>query len=119
MKTHTELKVWQKSMDLVTAVYAVTENLPDTEKFGLTNQMRRCAVSIPSNIAEGNARKGDLEFRQFLRIAYGSSAELETQLLIAKRLGFTDDTDFDTVYTLLVETRKMLNTLIVTLTAKS
>ncbi len=119
MKTHTDLIVWQKSISLVKIVYRVTENFPDTEKFGLVNQMRRCAVSIPSNIAEGNARMGDPEFRQFLKIAYGSSAELETQLVIAQELGFLSRPDFDTVQELLVEVRKMLNVFIANLTANS
>lgn len=119
MKTHQELIVWQKSIGLVKSVYEVTSSFPDTEKFGLTNQMRRCAVSIPSNIAEGNARKGDQEFKQFLKIAYGSSAELETQLLIAKELKFISQDDFGKVQVPLVEIRKMLNTLIGIITTKS
>lgn len=119
MKTHFDLIVWQKSINLVKIIYRLTEHFPDTEKFGLTNQMRRCAVSIPSNIAEGNARNGDPEFRQFLKIAYGSSAELETQLIISKELEFLSQVDFDTVQGLLVEVRKMLHVLISNLTAKS
>ncbi len=119
MKTHTDLVVWQKSIILVKHVYQITSTFPDNEKFGLVNQMRRCAVSIPSNIAEGNARHGDPEFRQFLNIAYGSSAELETQLLISKELGFISQSDFDRVQELLVEVRKMVNVLIKNLTAKS
>lgn len=112
MKAHTELIVWQKSIKLVTLVYKLTSVFPDSEKFGLTNQMRRCSVSIPSNIAEGFASKGDQEFLYFLKIAYGSSAELETQLIIAKELTFTTEEDFDKVYVLLIEVRKMLNTFI-------
>ncbi len=119
MKSHHDLIVWQKSIVLAKNIYRFTETYPDTEKFGLVNQMRRCAVSIPSNIAEGNARMGDKEFRQFLKIAYGSSAELETQCVISKELGFISQSDFDTVSESLAEIRKMLNVLISNLTAKS
>lgn len=75
-------------MDLVEQVYAVTKFFPKEEAFGLVDQMRRAAVSIPSNIAEGNGRQSKLEFRRFLKIAKGSANELETQLLIATRLGY-------------------------------
>ena len=85
---HKDLEVWKKSMDLVVKVYQITQLFPDAEKFGLTSQMRRAAVSIPSNIAEGAARKGNKEFIQFLYIAIGSLSELETQYLIAIRLEF-------------------------------
>lgn len=86
---HKDLDVWKKSMDLVEAVYVLTQTFPDAEKFGLISQMRRCAVSIPSNIAEGSARKGDKELEHFLYIALGSLSELETQYLVAVRLNFT------------------------------
>jgi four helix bundle protein len=88
---HKNLEVWKKSMDLVLQVYQITNLFPDTEKFGLTSQMRRAAVSIPSNIAEGAARKSDKEFIQFLYIALGSLAEVETQYLIAIRLQYLND----------------------------
>jgi len=81
-----ELKVWQKSMDLVVDIYTVTTNFPTDEKFGLTSQLRRCAVSIPSNIAEGAGRDSEKEFLYFLSIALGSSFELETQLILSQRL---------------------------------
>lgn len=87
---HKDLDVWKKSMDLVETIYKLTQTFPDTEKFGLTSQMRRCAVSIPSNIAEGSARKGDKELIHFLHIALGSLSELETQYLIAVRLAFIE-----------------------------
>jgi len=106
------------SVDLVVQVYAITKTFPDSEKFGLTNQIRRCSVSIPSNIAEGHARNTDGEFLRFLRIAYGSSAELETQLIIAERLQFISSQDFDTVDEQLTEIKKMLNKLMSTV-AKS
>ncbi|MFD1294271.1 four helix bundle protein [Lutibacter holmesii] len=87
---HKELDVWKKSMDLVEQVYTISYLFPDTEKFGLTSQIRRAAVSVPSNIAEGAGRKGDKEFIQFLHIALGSLSELDTQYLIAVRLGFIE-----------------------------
>ncbi|SEP54839.1 four helix bundle protein [Flavobacterium urocaniciphilum] len=87
---HKNLDVWKKSMDLVESIYKMTQTFPESEKFGLINQMRRAAVSIPSNIAEGSARKGDKELIQFLYIALGSIAELETQYMIAVRLQFVN-----------------------------
>jgi four helix bundle protein len=87
---HKDLDVWKKSMDLVVKVYQITQLFPDTEKYGLTSQMRRAAISIPSNIAEGAARKGDKELQQFLYISIGSLSELETQYLIALRLAFVE-----------------------------
>ena len=86
-----ELVVWQKAMDLATLVYLSTENLPITEKFGLLSQIRRCAVSICSNIAEGAGRNTKGEFVQFLGIANGSAYELETQLELLNRLKYIDD----------------------------
>lgn len=118
MDTHTDLVVWQKSIRLVVAIYDATKMFPDSEKFGLTNQMRRCGVSVSSNIAEGYARKSDGDFLRFLRISYGSTAELETQLQIAKELEFISTQEFDTVSAKLVEVRKMLNGLMTTV-AKS
>jgi four helix bundle protein len=82
-----DLLVWQKSMDLTTAAYRITQSFPREEMFGLTSQLRRCAVSIPSNIAEGQGRLNTREFRQFLGVARGSNCELQTQLEIARRLG--------------------------------
>ncbi|HBD25527.1 four helix bundle protein [Flavobacterium sp.] len=85
---HKDLDVWKKSMDLVEDIYALSKFFPDDEKFGLTNQIRRASVSVPSNISEGAARKSDKEFIQFLYIALGSLSELETQYLIAVRLKY-------------------------------
>ncbi|TDY11766.1 four helix bundle protein [Meridianimaribacter flavus] len=87
---HKDLDVWKKSMDLVVEVYDWTTLFPDEEKYGLISQMRRAAVSIPSNIAEGSARKSDKELLQFINIALGSVAELETQYLIVLRLKFSE-----------------------------
>jgi four helix bundle protein len=87
IKTYKELEIWKRGMDLTTMVYSVSSKLPDEEKYGLLSQMRRSAISIPSNIAEGSARNSIKEFIQFLYITLGSLAELETQLLICERLG--------------------------------
>ena len=90
IKTYKDLDIWQKGMDLSVLIYEVTKKFPVDEKFGLISQMRRCAVSIPSNIAEGSARNSYKEFVKFLHIALGSLAELETQLLLATRLGYLE-----------------------------
>lgn len=87
-RAHHDLQVWQLGMSLVKMIYAMTSQLPETEKFGLCSQMQRAAVSIPSNIAEGAARSSDKEFLQFLCIARSSLCELETQILICRDLGF-------------------------------
>jgi len=91
MSSHKELKVYQKAMDFVTEIYRLTNLFPSEEKFGLTSQMRRAAISIPSNMAEGAARKNTKEYIQFIYISLGSSSEIETQLELAKRLGFVED----------------------------
>ncbi|MBI4092783.1 MAG: four helix bundle protein [Candidatus Kerfeldbacteria bacterium] len=91
MKNFKELRVWQKSIKLVTQVYEITKRFPDDEKYGLVIQMRRSAVSIPSNIAEGHMRTTNKDFKQFLSIARGSCAELETQVVIAAELGYTTE----------------------------
>ncbi|HYG50407.1 MAG TPA: four helix bundle protein [Flavobacteriales bacterium] len=88
MNRNKELKVWNKAMDLVVDVYKVTILFPSEEKFGVTSQVRRSAVSIPSNISEGAGRNSDKEFNQFIGIANGSTCELETQLILAQRLGW-------------------------------
>ena len=85
-----ELIAWQEAMDLVEQIYKVTRNFPDGERYGLTNQLRRAAVSVPSNIAEGQGRGVGGEFAHHLRIANGSRQEIETQILISQRLGFLD-----------------------------
>ena len=94
MKSHKNLVVWQKSMKLVTRLYEVTRTFPKEELFGITSQMRRAAVSIPSNIAEGYGRVYGKETLRFLSNALGSASELETQLEICFRLGLASDADF-------------------------
>ncbi len=99
-------------MDLTAMVYQVTKKLPKEEMYSLTNQMRRAAVSIPSNIAEGQARNSTKEFIQFLRIAQGSKAELETQLLLCLKINYLSDSDISETIHLLQEIGKMLTVLI-------
>ena len=96
---HRELLAWQESMALAKLVYELTVAFPKDELYGLTSQMRRAAVSIPSNIAEGAARNGTREFRQFLAIARGSLAELETQMLLAEQLGYLTNSTLPTKHT--------------------
>ncbi len=112
MKTHKDLIVWQKSIQMVLFVYKFTENFPKEELYGLTSQMRRAAVSIPSNIAEGHGRCSDKELIRFLFISLGSSAELETQLVIANKLSFLDEAVYLQLSGLNDEIIKMLSSLI-------
>ena len=111
LNSYKELIVWQKSFKLVKNIYKITENFPKSEIYGLTSQMRRSSVSIPSNIAEGFVRKHRKEFSQFISIAFGSGAELETQLLLSKELKFITDKEFKELDCLLQEVMKMLNSL--------
>ena len=105
---HKDLEVWKKSMDLVALVYQLTNDFPDTEKFGLTNQLRRAVVSIPSNIAEGAGRDSSPQFNQFLNIAFGSSYELQTQLIISERLNFISKEVNEPILSKLDEIQKMI-----------
>lgn len=107
-----ELIVWQKSKQLAISIYELTEKFPREEIYGITSQMRRCAISIPSNIAEGRMRGTKKDFLSFLRIAYGSGAELETQLEISKEIFKKTKADYSSVESLLEETMKMLNVMI-------
>ena len=110
IRHYRDLQVWQRSMKLVVVVYRLTEHFPKSEAYGLTNQIRRAAVSIPSNIAEGHARTSR-EFGRFLRIARGSMAELETQLEIAMHLEYLPRKQFDEISTELTILAKQLNVL--------
>lgn len=112
IRSYRDLVVWQRAMSLVEAVYELTGRFPRSEVYGLVPQMRRCAISIPSNIAEGRRRGSRKDYRQFLIIAYGSGAELETQLEIARRLGFGNPPDYNEVSNLLAEVMRMLNRMI-------
>lgn len=107
MHNFKELKIWQDSKNLVIDIYGSTSNFPKEEMFGLTNQIRRSAVSIPSNIAEGCGRSTDKDLIRFLDIANGSSFELETQLIIAKELNFLPEKDFLSLDEKLTQIQKM------------
>ena len=108
IKTHKDLDVWKKSVSLVTLIYENTKSFPKDELYGLTNQIRRSAVSIPSNIAEGSARKGNKEFAQFLYIGLGSLSELETQLIIATNLKYISSEKSEIIMNDLNDIRRML-----------
>ncbi len=117
VKSYQELIVWQKAADAAALVYQIAKKLPKTEIYSLTSQMQRAAVSIPSNIAEGQARNSTKEFIQFLSVAKGSKAELETQLQLCVKVGYLADTDISETMNLLQEVGKMLSALTKTLTA--
>jgi four helix bundle protein len=99
------LEIWKRSRLFCSKIYAVTSNFPDNEKFGITNQLRRASVSIPSNIAEGSSRASNKDFSRFLEIAIGSAYEIETQLLISNDLEFLE---FDTLEILLTELEEII-----------
>jgi len=118
LQKYEDLIVWQKAMDLVVEVYKATKLLPVDEMYALSNQMKRAAVSIPSNIAEGQERNSTKDFIKYLHIAKGSKSELETQLLICVRLQYLTPPQIETVQCLLTEIGKMLNSLIQSLSAR-
>ena len=118
VKSYRELIVWQKSMTVVTKVYGLVKKLPREELYALSDQMRRCVVSIPSNIAEGQQRNSGTEFARFISIAQGSRAELETQLLACVAIGYLTEDEIEETMTLLTEINMMLSSLVKTLTTK-
>ncbi len=107
MKSHKDLEVWKRSIVVVTTIYELTSKFPDRENYGLTQQIRRCAVSVPSNISEGASRSSTKEYIRFINIALGSLAELETQLIIAENLNYC--TDINNTYIEIDEIGKMLS----------
>ncbi|MFH1731858.1 MAG: four helix bundle protein [Planctomycetota bacterium] len=107
VRDYRDLLVWQKGIAFVKDIYLATKRFPSDERFGLTDQMRRAAVSIPSNIAEGHARQHRKEFRQFLHITLGSLAELDTQLIVARDLEYISDEEVAGLGDKLTELRKM------------
>jgi four helix bundle protein len=117
-RSYRDLQVWQKSMVLARDVYDLTKRFPSEEKFGLASQMRRCAVSIPSNIAEGHARQGTAEFQHSVSIAMGSVAELETQVILSADLGYTEESPRDHLLTELDTLGRMLRGLLASLARK-
>ena len=112
METHRDLRVWQQSIDFVSSIYLMTRSLPKEELFGLVSQMRRAAVSVPSNIAEGYGRGTDKEKIHFLRISSGSMSELETQLTLCLKLGYISQEECNATSEKLVSVWKQLNALI-------
>ncbi|MCK7591468.1 four helix bundle protein [Subsaxibacter sp. CAU 1640] len=112
MNNYRELKIWQKSMELVEKTYALTLLFPRDEKYGLISQVQRSAISVPSNISEGAGRNSNKEFRNFLGIANGSLNELSTQLELAKRIGYLEEHQVKEVFDTIVEIQKMNFTLI-------
>lgn len=111
VRNYKELIVWQKAMEVAEQAYRLVKLLPKEETYALSDQIRRSAISIPSNIAEGQARNSSKEFMKFLSIAKGSAAELETQLLLAVRIGYFKDPDILPTIDLIVEVTKIINTL--------
>ncbi|MGQ8338789.1 four helix bundle protein [Sunxiuqinia sp. A32] len=119
IKNYKRLKVWEKSIELVVDIYRITESFPNSEQYGLISQVRRCSVSVPSNIAEGAGRQSEKEFNHFFNIAKGSTNELETQLIISQRLKFITEDDFNDCITKIEELQKMISGLQKSLTANS
>lgn len=119
MASYKELIVWQKAMSVAVDVYTITKAFPQDELFGMVTQMRRSSVSISSNIAEGSVRGGRKEYVHFLRIALGSCAELESQILLSEKVGLINNTDCTTIIEQLNEVMKILNVIIKKLSVNS
>ena len=119
MKDFRQLKVWQKSHQLALEIYQITASFPRSEAYGLTPQIRRAAVSIPSNLAEGCGRNGDAELARFCHIASGSASELEYQLLLARDLKLIQSNDYESLALQTTEIKRMLTVFVQKLTAKS
>src|SRR6056300_1626690 len=109
MRNFRKLKIWEQGIEIVKAIYLLSENLPSEEKFGLRSQITRAAVSIPSNIAEGCSRNSEIEFKRFLEIAMGSLFEVETQLVIAQELNFIKENELEVIFSLIQKEAKMIN----------
>ncbi|MCE2742377.1 MAG: four helix bundle protein [Fluviicola sp.] len=113
IKSYKDLLIWQKGIEITEKTYQLTKNFPSEEQFTLTSQMRRCAISVPSNISEGYGRNSTKSYIQFLRIARGSLFELETQLIIAKKLNYVLNKELnDSIFLLIEEESKMINSFI-------
>lgn len=115
MKTFRELLIWQKAMEFVVSIYKGTNSFPDSEKFGLVSQLRRAAVSLPSNIAEGYGRNSGGDFNRFLNFAMGSLFEIQTQIEIARKLGFLTNKNFDLLFQQSREIERMISSFIRTI----
>jgi len=109
VKSYSDLVAWQKAMSLVEEVYKITKGFPKEELYGLVSQLRRAAISVPSNIAEGHSRNGSREFVHHLSIAHGSLSEVETQVEIARRLGYITDERQASIFELASETGRIIN----------
>ena len=118
LKNYKDLKVWQKAYQLCITIYKLTKHFPKEEQYGLTSQIRRSAVSVPSNIAEGYGRKTTQEYMQSLYIAYGSHCELETQIMLSKDLGYIKSDDFQKLQRYIGDVERMLKALIKSLQNK-
>jgi len=112
VKSYKDLLIWQKGIDLVVEVYKAVKTFPREELFALSDQIRRSSVSVPSNIAEGQARQHTAEFRQFLHVSLGSLAELDTQTIIANKLGYLSEETLSSISNGITELRKMISSLI-------
>jgi four helix bundle protein len=109
MHNFKELKVWKMSIELSKLIFETTKSFPNEHKFGISNQLFRCAVSIPSNVAEGCGRKSNKELKQFLSISLGSAFELETQIIIAREINLITEIQFEIINNKIIEVQKMLN----------
>ncbi|MBK9509346.1 MAG: four helix bundle protein [Cytophagaceae bacterium] len=118
MKSYRELLIWQKSILVVTNIYKLTRDFPKEELFGITSQMRRCAISIPSNIVEGFGRKSQGDFKRFLNISLGSIYELQTQIEISQNLEYLNTENYKYLMESCVELEKMMNSLVSKIKAK-
>ena len=112
VKSYRDLKIWQKGVELAKMTYALTHKFPKYETYGLADQLRRLAVSVPSNIAEGQARQHTGEFRQFLHMALGSLAEVDTQIVIALEMKYIDAQEANGIQNLIIELQKMIHALV-------
>ncbi|MGI8636830.1 MAG: four helix bundle protein [Segetibacter sp.] len=108
MRNFRELKIWQKGFEIAVDTYKITASFPSSEKFGISSQITRAAVSIPSNVAEGSSRKSEKDYHRFVEISLGSSFELETQILIAKAVGLNQNIGYDNLLSKINEEQKML-----------
>lgn len=118
IKSYRELLIWQKSILVVTNIYKLTRDFPKEELFGITSQMRRCAISIPSNIVEGFGRKSQGDFKRFLNISLGSTYELQTQIEISQNLEYLNTENYKYLMESCVELEKMMNSLVSKIKAK-
>ena len=112
MRDFKKLLIWQKAMDVVSAVYQVVERFPKEERYGLRSQVTRCAVSIAANIAEGSAKSSQKEYKYYTEIALGSSYELETHMLIVGRVGWVGEKEVKDIFKLIEEEQRMLSSFI-------